>query len=268
MKHRVPSPEPRGSDPTRGPAAVVSDVAERPAATASEGLGRAAPATFRRPAEARAGPRRLIVAIGLGLAVVVVKPWGAAAPPPPVAAPPAIPASAPAAGSPAGPAASLPAPADPDLTACLGLRDWSLVTLELSGERRIRTWTVVMPGRAAGPVDPALPVAHVAVTGLVGLGFCAPAAPRPSASADPLAAWLVVPRGGAAGAATARPLGSLVGLTARVAGAAALERPPSGPSWAAGRYVFELPGKPAGDVAPGQVATAWLAVDVTSSTEP
>ena len=132
--------------------------------------------------ERRAGPA--IVALLLLLAVAVIKPWAAPGSDPeggPATPPAAVAAtSAPAHGEherDGSPSAGLTVPALPDpvdATRCLAPQGWRLVTYEVSLQREVRSWIVVAPVAATGPLDPAIVPLAIVSDDLLGVGLCAP----------------------------------------------------------------------------------------------
>jgi hypothetical protein len=116
------------------------------------------------------------------VALAVVKPWAALGPPRASDGPTqsAVVASvgtlgegaaADVAGLPTQPAAPQPA----DALHCLQPDGWRLVTYEQLPTQIERSWIVVTPATAAGPLDPAILVTTLVSSDMLGLGLCAPA---------------------------------------------------------------------------------------------
>ena len=132
--------------------------------------------------ERGAGP--VVVALLLLLAVAIVKPWGGGSRPPSGASPGPLAGSvaststgpgAPASGGSSSAVVVPPALPDPvDAIRCLAPQGWRLVTYESSADRVVRSWIVVAPVTALGPLDPPIVPLTLVSDSLVGLGLCAP----------------------------------------------------------------------------------------------
>lgn len=241
-----------------------------------------------------------LAAAAVLVALAVIKPWVALSsssasgdPSEPAAvatnAPPGAGAAAADAALPTRSAAPLPA----DALRCLQPDGWRLVTFEQAPGRTERSWIVVAPATAAGPLDPAIPATTLVSSTMLGLGLCAPASGPGSGP------WtLVAPRitaiwrlGQAAGPSQLKmvPLDPLVSAgipsgTASIAAApdaydgqadpnvggrlAILYGPPRAPDllpagaslvpaadWPAGRYLFSI-------ALPGSTTLLWLGLDL------
>jgi hypothetical protein len=136
-----------------------------------------------------------------------------------------------------------------------------------------RSWIVVSPVAAAGPLD-AIAAVNLRTDGVVALGFCGPGASQASASSRIIGAWRVAAPAGAGRAANALRLATVPGADAGLApvwavlylaptAAGAAASGTAAPSeafdvgasrWTSGHYVFEV----ADDGAP----PVWFALDL------
>lgn len=237
---------------------------------------------------AAAGPARLaVIALAL-LMIAILKPWSSPAnlpsaprqPPPPVPSLPALAARTSLPAADAGPTTVL-RPDGPDDLRCLWPGGWRLVTIERGAAREVRTWIVVAPLAASGPLDPRFDPVRITSTTLLGVGLCAPArgpgaapwmatAPRivalwrlPGEGAGPLVPLPpTLPPVPLAGATTGDPYDGPANsaLGGRLA---VLYRSPLGPgAWPPGRYVFmvgQAAGAPGGD---------WFTLEVDAPGSP
>ncbi len=198
---------------------------------------------------------RVAVVVVACLGVAVLKPWGAGAPDPTVAAARGA-ASRPdrsgpldrtnAASSGVAALGASPTPYErpslrPGEIDCPGA-DWELVSIDRLADWTVRTWTPVAPVAASDPLDPSIPIVPLG-DAVLALGACRPFAAAegpPTASLEMASAW-TIDRGRARPIAL-WPLGS-PGDAER--GLAALYRPApisSGPTarWPSGSFVLAL----------------------------
>ncbi len=220
-------------------------------------------APVRAPPPFRSGP--IVALVVAGLALAVLKPWGADDRSSPV--PETLPRPAPtAASSPRGPAAvpGSPVPTDQpaSLRQCFGLRGWRIYAIKQAADDRIRTWQAIEPVAAADPLARSIPVVRVSGARVLAVGFCAPvfaAGPAPIRTVD---AWRV---GDTPVAEPVRvePMRTLappdpdegrLWFPPRVGG----RRPDR---WLPGRYVFAVRRV-------GSARDAWFAIDVADPGPP
>jgi hypothetical protein len=160
-----------------------------------------------------------------------------------------------------------------DQVPCLAPSGWRLATLEVGPLGDSRSWIVVSPVAAAGPLD-AIAAVSVRTDGVVALGFCGPGASQASAGSRIVGAWRVAAPAGAGRAANVLRLATVPGADANLApvwavlylaptadGATASGAPASSAAfdlgasrWTSGHYVFEV----ADDGAP----PVWFALDL------
>jgi hypothetical protein len=208
--------------------------------------------------------------------VAVAKPWGMLdlGPPMPAPARPAGDAAAVALRPPADSPGPTPIPTPTgDQVPCLAPSGWRLATLEVGPLGDSRSWIVVNPVVAAGPLD-AIAAVSLRTDGVVALGFCAPGASLASAGSRIVGAWrLARPAGGGPAADALRlatvpgaasglaPVWAVLYLAPTTGGAtqpsatgssAAFELGAS--RWTSGHYVFE--------VADQGAAPVWFALDL------
>ncbi len=145
---------------------------------------------------------------------------------------------------------------------CVGGAHWVLVTDEVQGARRVRSWIRIDPViGATGPDDPAIPWIRVGADAVEGIGVCVPYAPRyPAATVPPDAAGstLVVRRAVTTGGVRRWQTVPLVPWAGEMSADGGFVVAPSGPSggaWVEGDYIVEV--RPAG-VGP----SAWIGVRV------
>src|ERR1700690_3627372 len=143
--------------------------------------------------------------------VAVAKPWGlldvgaTVSGFSPIAGDSAAPALLTPSGSP-GPT-PIPTPTG-DQVPCLAPSGWRLATLEVGPLGDSRSWIVVSPVAAAGPLD-AIAAITLRTDGVVALGFCGPGASQASTSSRIVGAWRVASPAGAGRAADAPQLATV-----------------------------------------------------------
>jgi hypothetical protein len=202
--------------------------------------------------------------VGVSLAVLLWKPWGAglddagrvikgATPAQPTAID-AQPTRTPPATQPLSPTPH------PDAIACISGTGWRAVTRDVTAGRESRTWIAVTPAGGTGPQDQSIPSVRIVVGRLMAIGYCVPVA----LSAEPRTArlWRIDPdatgpdNDPSPAATTISPLRPLV---PPAAGTARLFGPPAGEArWTAGRYVFALDLGPSRDL-------LWFSIQVVDS---
>jgi hypothetical protein len=222
----------------------------------------------RRPAATAAAALLLVL-------IAIAKPWGVLDL--------ASPGPGPAQGAGGGAALARQTPSDSqgptpiptptgDQVPCLAPSGWRLATLEVGPLGDSRSWLVVSPVAAAGPLD-AIAAVSLRTDGVVALGFCGPGASEASASSRIVGAWRLGSPGGAAQAAAALQLATVPGADAGLApvwavlylapAAAGATAPSAAASaafslgasrWTSGHYVFE--------VADQGGAPVWFALDL------
>lgn len=237
---------------------------------------------------AERGPAGLAALAAALLMIAILKPWTNLAnapsaprqPPPPAPTLPALAARTSLPTADAGPT-TVPRPDGPDDLRCLWPGGWRLVTIERGMAREVRTWIVVAPLAASGPLDPRFVPVRVTSTTLLGVGLCAPArgpgAAQWTAMAPRIVALWRLPDQGAGSpappSATLPPV-PLAGTTtgdpydgpansALGGRLAVLYRSPFGPgAWPPGRYVFMV-GQPS-----GAAAGDWFTLEVDAPGSP
>ncbi len=227
-------------------------------------------------------PIRLAALAVVLILVALLKPWGAASGPDavtPSVSPLQSPASAQsaAAGGDASPspirAAPTPSP-NPDAIECLEPDGWRIVTLQRSGERESRSWTLVRPVVASGPDDPAIEPVRVGGQDLIEIGFCGVGQRAGLVPVEIQAVWMLAANGtwqphpvspiafpGSGGGGFALMTGEVAATGGSGAGGSATPGPTEGPrssgasapatqvagavpvarsTWPPGRYVFAV----------------------------
>lgn len=224
----------------------------------------------------RRRPTAIATAALLLVLAAIAKPWGMLDLGPPIPAPDR--AAGNAAALALRPPADSPGPtpiptATGDQVPCLAPSGWRLATLEVGPLGDSRSWLVVSPVVAAGPLDPIAAVS-LRTDGVVALGFCGPGASLASAGSRIVGAWRLASPAGSGPAADALQLATVPGAAAGLAPvwavlylaptAGGAPRPDAtGPSagfdlgasrWTSGHYVFE--------VAEQGAAPVWFALDL------
>ncbi len=156
---------------------------------------------------------------------------------------------------------------------CLAPSGWRLATLEVGPLGDSRSWIVVSPMVAAGPLD-AIAAVSLRTDGVVALGFCGPGANQASTGSRIVGAWRLASPAGAARAADALELATVPGADAGLApvwavlylapttGRATQPSATGSPAafdlgtarWTSGHYVFEVADEGASPV--------WFALDL------
>lgn len=209
-------------------------------------------------------PVAAAVLVAIGVAIALVKPWGAG------------PASSvgPSAGAvstiarpvptraPASIASTTEITPDPDIEAvrrrrlCQGHLAWEIVTMERTARRQTRTVYGLEVVEAPGPASNLIPYQRGFAEQLVGLGICAPR--DPSASFEQLLSRVRVWQ--APGGRAPVQLSGLTPLDADLYALGEAYFGPPGriratPAWPAGRYIFQI--QPAGS---GE-SSLWFGLD-------
>lgn len=222
-------------------------------------------------------PTAIVAAALLLVMIAIAKPWslldlGAAGP---GFAPLAGDSAALALRTPSGSPGPTPIPTPTgDQVPCLARSGWRLATLEVGPLGDSRSWLVVSPVAAAGPLD-AIAAVTLRTDGVVALGFCGPGASLASTSSRIVGAWRVASPDGTGRAADALRLATVPGADAGLAplwavlylaptadGAASASATTAASAafdlgtsrWSSGHYVFEV----ADDGAPA----VWFALDL------
>ena len=139
----------------------------------------------------RRRPTAIATAGLLLVLAAIAKPWGMLdlGPPAPAPARAAGNAAALALRPPADSPGPTPIPTPTgDQVPCLAPSGWRLATLEVGPLGDSRSWLVVSPVVAAGPLDPIAAVS-LRTDGVVALGFCGPGASLASAGSRIVGAW-------------------------------------------------------------------------------
>jgi hypothetical protein len=148
---------------------------------------------------------------------------------------------------------------DPDTIPCSQPDGWRLVTAESSTDGVVRSWSVVTPAVARGPVDARLTPFILADTNVVGLGFCGN---DQGPGADPamiVEAWRAPIGNGWSRVAFA----AWTGRTDDGA-SAIVYRPDDATTWASGRYAFSV--SRGNDVVWLRLDLIWPPVDRAAAT--
>lgn len=231
-----------------------------------------------RPGERSTTAFRVTFALGLFIAVAIVKPWGE--PTPRTSGDSGV-LPGPTSGSSGGGIAGLPEPsveAAEAATSCLSSDSEQLVVVERWPGNEIRSWIAVDDVAASGPLDPAMTSTDVFAAHAIGIGVCAPtdeatrsAVPGESARGGGHAAVIVDVQSISNPAASAAPvdLGAPVELPLLGTGpdAVRLYRLLV-PASADGGAAASADGGAAGSADGGAAASATRAGSATSSTSP
>jgi hypothetical protein len=195
----------------------------------------------------------VISGIVLGLALSIVKPWGAESVGDPGATDRARAGGEPRAAAPPTPPATPSPTPDPLRRICLAPDGWRVMSVEVFDVRTVRTWQTIVPVEATGPSDPDIPVGRVISSRVLALGWCSPIdGTETETEAVRARAWRLGTDG------TAERLALRVG--AAESGRGGEYRPPADAGgdrpgeWRPGRYVFAIEGPEPG--------TRWFAVDI------
>jgi hypothetical protein len=127
-----------------------------------------------RPGERSTTAFRVTFALGLFIAVAIIKPWGESVPKPAGESGVVSPPTAGASGRVAEISDASVEPAAAAATSCLSSDAEQLVVVERWPGNEVRSWIAVEQVPASGPLDPALTSIDVFAAHAVGIGVCAP----------------------------------------------------------------------------------------------